>query len=137
MTDMPQRAGGGYLRFLAWVVGVTVLLTAVGFVPTRHLAGPGSMPALLAGCLIGAIGSALGGVVIALRHNAAPADRVNAVLFAMLVRLAVVVVLGAAVALSGWFKAVEMKALLLDRDQPHGAAGGRHPVRGGRDKRET
>jgi hypothetical protein len=110
MTGMPQRAEGGYLRFLVWIAAVTVLISAVGYVPTRHLGGPGSLPALLAGCLIGAVGSALGGLSIALRRDAAPADQVNAALFAMLARLAAVVVLGAAAALSGRF---ETKALLL------------------------
>jgi len=110
MTGMPQRAEGGYLRFLAWVAAVTASITVLGFVPTRHLGGPQAVPALLAGCLIGALGSALGGLVIALRHGGTPADRLNSVLMAMLARLATVVVLGAAAVLSGRF---ERTALLL------------------------
>ena len=110
MSLAPQRAEGGYLRFLAWVAAVTVLITAVGYVPTRHLGGPGAVPALLAGCLVGALGSALGGLVIALRHEGTPADRLNSVLMAMLARLATVVVLGAAAVLSG---RLERTALLL------------------------
>jgi hypothetical protein len=105
MTGIP-----GYLRFLSWVAAVTVLIIAVGYVPTRHLGGPGAVPALLAGCLIGALGSALGGLVIALRRGGTPADRLNSVLMAMLARLAAVFVLGAAAVLSGRF---ERTALLL------------------------
>jgi hypothetical protein len=110
MTEMPKRAGGGYLRFLAWVAAVSVLILLLGYVPTRHLGGSAAVPALFAGCLIGAVASALGGLVIALRRGAAPADRVNAVLISMLARLAAVVALGAAAVLSGQ---LDRKALLL------------------------
>lgn len=100
----------GYLCFLSWVVAVTVLITAVGYVPTRHLGGPQAVPALLVGCLIGALGSALGGLVVALRRGGTPADRLNSVLMAMLARLGTVAALGAAAVLSGQF---ERTALLL------------------------
>ena len=107
-TGMP-----GYFRFLAWVAAVTALIIAVGYVPTRHLGGPGAVPALIAGCLIGALGSALGGLVVALRRGGTPADRLNSVMsatLAMLARLAAVFVLGAAAVLSG---RMERTALLL------------------------
>lgn len=110
MTGAAKRSGSGYLGFLIWVVVVTVMITLVGYVPTRHLGGPGAVRSLFAGCLTGAAGSALGGLLIARRHDAAPADRLNAVLLSMVARLSVVVALGVAAALSGWF---DRKALLL------------------------
>ena len=110
MTEMSKWAEGGYLRFLAWVAAVTVLIAVVGYVPTRHLGGLEAVPALFAGCLIGAVGSALGGLSIALRRSGSPADRLNAVLFSMLARLATIAVFGAVAVLSGLF---DRKALLF------------------------
>ena len=103
MTGAPPRNAGGYGRFLAWVVGLTVALGLVGALPTRHLAGGGAIPALLAGCAIGAVASALGGVPVALARRG-PKDRMaQAALAAMGLRFVVAVGLTVAAALSGLF----------------------------------
>jgi hypothetical protein len=110
MTDpaKPATAAHGYLRFLAWAAVVAVAAGAIGFWPTRRLAGDDGVPALIAGCLIGFLSSALGGLPIALIRNRAPASRVVASMGAMGVRLLAVVVLGAAAVLSGWFARVPL-----------------------------
>ena len=105
MTDRakPVTAAYGYLRFLAWAAVVAVAVGAIGAWPTRRLAGDDGIPALVAGCLIGFLSSALGGLPIALVRNRTPASRMVASMGAMGVRLLAVVVLGAAAVLSGWF----------------------------------
>jgi hypothetical protein len=102
MTQPPTRAAG-YLRFLAWVVAVTAVVALLGVLPTRRLGGSGALPALLAGCTIGIVGSALGGVPLALAAGKPAAARIPAVLGAMLLRLAAVAALGTAAVLSGRF----------------------------------
>lgn len=110
MTDARTPAAE-YLRFLAWVVGVAVLIAAIGALPTRRLGGPEAIPAMIVGCAIGALASALGGIPVARgRGEANPAQQLNVVLLSMAVRFAVVIVLGAAAALSG---GIERMPLLL------------------------
>jgi hypothetical protein len=105
MTDAPPRAAGSYLRFLAWAAAITAAVAALGAVPTRRLGGEGALPALLAGCAIGLIASAVGGVPVALAAGAGRrADLAPAVLAAMGLRFAVALALGLAAALSGWFE---------------------------------
>lgn len=108
MTGRPPAAGG-YLRFLAWAVAVTALLVLLGWVPTRRLGGEGAVPAMLAGCAVVILASALGGVPVALVRGG-PAARMQAVLLSMAVRLGAVVILAVAAVLSGWFP---RKPLLL------------------------
>ena len=105
MTDRakPVTAAYGYLRFLAWAAVVAVAVGAIGAWPTRRLAGDDGIPALVAGCLIGFLSSALGGLPIALVRGKAPASRVVASMGAMGARLLAVVVLGAVAVLGGWF----------------------------------
>ena len=100
MTD-PARPAAGYARFLALAVVVTGAIGAIGAVPTRRLAGEEGLPALLAGCLIGLLSSALGGLPIALWRDRTPAGRVTAMMASTAVRLLAVAVLGIAAALSG------------------------------------
>jgi Na+/proline symporter len=109
MTETHSPAAE-YLRFLAWVAGVALLIALVGALPTRRLGGPGALPAMIAGCVVGALASAAGGIPVASGRKATdPAGRLNSMLFSMLLRLALVVGLGAA-ALAGGF---ERKPLLL------------------------
>jgi hypothetical protein len=102
MTGPPTRTAG-YLRFLAWVVAVAAVVALLGFLPTRRLAGDAALPALLAGCVIGILASALGGVPVALSHGMPATARMPAVMASMLVRLVAAVALGAAAVLSGQF----------------------------------
>lgn len=107
MTD-PARPAAVYPRFLALVVAVTVAVGGIGLVPTRRLAGEEALPALLAGCLIGLLSSALGGLPVALIRDRSPAGRVLAMVASTAVRLLVVVLLGLAAALSGWFATIPL-----------------------------
>lgn len=106
MTD----AAGGYLRFLMWAVGVTVVAVLLGWLPTRRLGGEEAVPAMLAGCAVSLLASALGGVPIALarRAGSTPQARMQSLLMAMGVRFAAVVVLAVAAVLSGLFLRVPL-----------------------------
>jgi len=104
----PVTAATNYLRFLAWAAGIAVAAGAIGWWPTRRLAGDDGIPALIAGCLIGFLSSALGGLPIALIRDRSPASRMVASMGAMGVRLLAVAVLGAVAVLSGWFARVPL-----------------------------
>lgn len=81
-----------YARFVLLLAGVTVLLLAIGFLPTRALAGEGSWPSMLAGCLVSFVASALGGIPLGLgRGSGAGAPGLQLALMSMALRLALVV----------------------------------------------
>ena len=54
-----------YLLFLAALVGLTLLLLAVGYLPTRSLAGEVALPAMFLACAVVFVGSAVGALPIA------------------------------------------------------------------------
>jgi hypothetical protein len=101
-----------YVRFLAWALAATALAALLGFVPTRRLGGDGALPAMIAGCVIGWLASALGGIPVVLGRGKAadPTARLQAMLASMGLRFGVVLALGSAAAFSGWFG---LKPLLL------------------------
>jgi hypothetical protein len=100
-----------YLRFLAWAVGAAVLIALVGALPTRRLGGDEAIPAMIAGCAIGILASAAGGIPIARGRRTAetdPAEKLKVMMLSMALRLVVVVALGAAASLSGEFERVPL-----------------------------
>ena len=92
---------GGYARFLSLAVAIVLGLCAVGWLPTRRLAGAGGVPAMVAGCAISLLSAALAGGLLIIVSGDTPEARMQRGFLAMVVRLAVVVALGAAAALSG------------------------------------
>jgi hypothetical protein len=105
MTREP-RAAGSYLRFLALGIGASVAAGLVGYLPTVRLAGPEAVPALIAGCFVSFLASALGAVPVALARNRPDAVKQGpqVALMAMGIRLGAVVLLGIAAVLSGLFE---------------------------------
>ncbi|HKI04266.1 MAG TPA: hypothetical protein VKK31_19980 [Thermoanaerobaculia bacterium] len=101
-----------YLRFLAWGLAAVIVAALLGFVPTRRLGGEEALRSMVAGCVVGWLASALGGIPVALGRgkSAAPAARLQAMLASMGLRFGVVLALGAAAAFSGGFG---LKPLLL------------------------
>jgi uncharacterized membrane protein len=79
------------------------VLCAIGVVPTRRLAGDDGVFAMLAGCAISLLSAALAGLLLVTTPAPTPEARLRRSFFAMVVRLAVVVVLGIAAVLSGMF----------------------------------
>ena len=107
MTGRPTPTAE-YLRFVAWVVAVAAVVALLGYLPTRRLGGEGAIPALLAGCAIGALASVLGGLPTALIRGGTPAELVTRLGASTAIRLAAVVILGAVAFLSGWVPLVPL-----------------------------
>ena len=101
------RATRRYLRFLALAAAAAALLGAAGWLPTRNLAGGGGLAAMGAALALCWLASAFGGMPVLLAETAtaaagaAPRLPVVVALGSMGVRLAVVVGLALAAALSG------------------------------------
>jgi hypothetical protein len=92
-----------YARFLGLAAGLVVALCAVGYFPTRRLAGEAGVAAMAAGCGISLVAAALAGFLLTAVAAQTPEARMQRGFLAMVVRLAVVTVLGIAAALSGAF----------------------------------
>lgn len=61
--------GRRYLLFLGALAGLTVVLVAAGYLPTRGAGGEAALAAMLLACGISLVGSAAGGVPIALARE--------------------------------------------------------------------
>jgi hypothetical protein len=92
---------GRYARFLGLAVAIVIGLCAVGWLPTLRLAGAGGVAAMAMGCSISLLSAALAGWLLIVVSAETPEARMQRGFLAMVVRLAVVVVLGMATALGG------------------------------------
>jgi hypothetical protein len=90
-----------YLRFLGLALAMVLVLATLGFLPTRRMGGPGAPAAMVVGCGISFVSAALAGWLLIAVSAETPAARMQRAFLAMVVRLAVVVVLGLAATLSG------------------------------------
>jgi hypothetical protein len=99
-----------YLRFLGWAVAVGVALALLGYAPTRRLGGEGALPAMIAGCAIGVVASAVGATAIARARRSGSAVPLQGMLASLALRFVTVLVLGLVTGLSGWF---ETRPLLI------------------------
>jgi hypothetical protein len=102
-TTASSTKGGRYLRFLSLAVAIVAGLCAVGFLPTRRLAGVEAVAAMIAGCAISLLSAAVAGWLLIAASAETPEARMRRGFLAMMVRLAVVIVLGVAASLSGEF----------------------------------
>jgi hypothetical protein len=84
------------------------VLLALGFLPTRRFAGDAGVRAMVAGAAIGLASATLAGVLLVAVSAPTPTIRMQRAFLAMVVRLAVVALLGLAAALSGVFAAVPL-----------------------------
>jgi hypothetical protein len=95
--------GGRYGVFVGLSAAVAGALCAVGFVPARHLAGDAGVTGMFGGCTVGLISAVLAGSLLVAVDAPTPEARMQRGFLAMVVRLAVVVALGAAAVFSGEF----------------------------------
>ena len=86
-----MSAAGRYLVFLAALAGLTLLLAAIGYLPTRSVAGESGVAAMLLACGVSLVGSAVGAVPIAMARNAR--EGLKRFIASMALRLLVVAVL--------------------------------------------
>jgi hypothetical protein len=108
--SVTRSAVAEYLRFLGWVVGVGVALALLGYAPTRRLGGEGALPAMVAGCAIGAVASVVGALAVLRGRRPGSAGPLQGMLSSMALRFATTLVLGLSLGLSGWF---ETRPLLI------------------------
>jgi hypothetical protein len=99
----PVTGAGRYARFLSLAIAVVIGLCAVGWVPTQRVAGPAAVAAMVAGNAISLLAAALAGGLLIAAGAATAEARLQRGFLAMMVRLTVVVVLGAAAVFSGEF----------------------------------
>jgi hypothetical protein len=97
----PASKGARYARFVGLASAVVVVLLAIGVLPTRHLAGETALNAMVAGCAISLVSAAMAGGLLVAVEGTSPEARMQRAFLSMVVRLAVVVVLGAAAVFSG------------------------------------
>src|SRR5437763_8784570 len=100
MTGARPRTAA-YLRFLAWTVALAAGIALLGYLPTKRWGGEGAVRAMLAGCGVSVVASALGGIPVMLFAKAGGA---TGILAAMAVRFAAVLALSLAAALPGQFE---------------------------------
>jgi hypothetical protein len=93
--------GRRYARFLGLAVAIVFGLCAIGWLPTVRLAGAGAVAAMVVGCAISLVSAALAGWLLIAASADTPEARMQRGFLAMVVRLAVVVVLGLAAVFSG------------------------------------
>ena len=98
---MTRSPSSRYGRFLGLAVAVVVGLTAIGYLPTRRLAGEAGIPSMFAGCGIGLLSAACAGLLLVSVAAESPEARMKRSFAAMVVRLAVVVALAVAAVFSG------------------------------------
>jgi hypothetical protein len=95
------RPASAFVRLALLSATVAVVVAAVGYIPTRALAGPGGIRAMGVGVGI-ALLAALAGLVpplLALRHG--PRERLNGLLAGMAIRFILLLALLLATVLSG------------------------------------
>ncbi len=98
---MSASASGRYVRFIALAAALVAGLVAIGWLPTRRFSGEAGLVAMAAGCLISLLSAAVAGGVLVAMSGDTPSAKMQRAGLATAVRLAVVVLLGAAAALSG------------------------------------
>ena len=98
-----------YLLFLAALLGLSLVLLAIGYLPTLSLAGEAALPAMLLACGVSFVGSAVGGLPIAMAR-AGGMEGLKRFTASMVLRLLVVAALAGAVI---WFLGPERKPFLL------------------------
>jgi hypothetical protein len=99
----PASKGGRYAWFLGFSAGIAAALCAVGYAPTRHLAGDAGVAGMLGGCAAGLISAALAGGLLVAVEAPTPEARMQRGFMAMTVRVAAVAALGAAAVFRGEF----------------------------------
>ena len=111
--SVTRPAVAEYLRFLGWVVGVGAALALLGYAPTRRLGGEGALPAMVAGCVIGVVASAVSALTVLSARRARQSSTglpLQGMMAALALRFVTALVLGLVAGLSGWF---ETRPLLI------------------------
>ena len=101
MTSRPLRL---YARSLLLMLAAAGVVVALGYLPTKRVAGVEGVTAMLAGCAITMIASAVGAIPIAVVAGRPSGVTPQVIMSATAVRLVGVALLAVAAALSGLFE---------------------------------
>jgi hypothetical protein len=101
--------GRRYLLFLTALVGLSLVLLAIGYRPTRSMAGEAALPAMLLACAVSFVGSAVGALPIA-TARVGGLEGLKRFTASMVLRLLLVAALAGAVI---WLLDPERKPFLL------------------------
>lgn len=104
-ATMPSRsfAVKRYGRFAASALVVAGCLVAIGYFPTRRIAGDSAVGAMIAGCCVSFLASLIGAIPIALAYGNPARNVMTSMSASMLVRLVALAAFGITALLSGWF----------------------------------
>lgn len=116
MSASQPLSWAGYFKFVLLLLLVSLGLMGLGYLPATNLAGADGVPAMLAGVAASLLASALGGLVLLISPIGKPADSYSVMMGFMAARTAVLVLIGASLALSGLFA---LKPLLLSTAASH------------------
>ena len=109
MSSLRQGSVGRYLRFLLWVIGVTIALLLIGYSPTRSQGGETAVVAMWFACGVSLVASAVSGLPI-VRARSGGLSAFKLFVASIVLRLFTVAVGGVAVAMGA---GLEPKPFLL------------------------
>jgi hypothetical protein len=87
-----------YVQFLLWSVGITIGIAVVGWPATYRWGGSAAVVAMMAGCCVSFLASALGAVPLVQADRRPGGNAARAILTSMLVRFAAALAGGLALA---------------------------------------
>jgi hypothetical protein len=93
--------GARFAWFLGMAAALSLVMCAIGWVPTSRLAGPDGILAMVLGCGIGLAAAVAAVAFLATMAAETPEARMQRAFLAMFVRLVAAVLLGTAAVLSG------------------------------------
>ena len=99
-----------YSRFLVQAVGTVFLIGLLGYAPTVNLAGESSVPSMGLALVVAWVASIVGTIPVVLARDKGPLAALPSQFGAMAARLVAILILGLAIALSGW---IETKPFLI------------------------
>lgn len=91
-------------RLIGAIVGVGLLLAAVGLWPTWRFGGRPAVVAMLAGCGVAMIATLVGGLVLGQAAGKVATERATWAMAAMVVRFLAALFVGGLIAFAGWFE---------------------------------
>lgn len=100
---MHKRSTPSFIGFVLEAIGLTVLITAIGWVPTQRVAGSDAISGLLAGCGVSLAASVLSAIPAAFQAGRIGRSSLGLMTVGMALRMVLALGGGLALAQSGWF----------------------------------
>lgn len=101
-AETTSRRRLDYPRFAALAAALVVGLWILGYLPTRRFVGDAAFPVMLAGGMVSLVASLVGATPLLWVRGRKSAEKISAALGTIALRLAVLLIIGTALALSGF-----------------------------------